>query len=463
MNRTLLLILCDFLLLNLLALTRWEQAEPTRPSQHAAPRTETEGGGSPEQDVVEMMRLSLEDERASREQLEQRLGSTQEQLSERERALAQLEADRNRLSSNLGETQQQAQQLRQQVEQAARDATMSRERMAQLQRDLEQREAEAARQREQLGQLAQQQEEARQRIQQLDVAVRVAEQEKSILRETADTYRQQAEIERIERQKVQESATHLAQGVGQLAEKSAEITREIRENRPINANTLFSEFLANRVPAQVKAVRPGVFGQVERDASARTVLVTDGQETIALIHFDDTPFTLYEPYTDWSRIDATLSRGGQNVRIPELRFLAVDPRVVAMPVTPEQAAALGVKVYQTALDPFKFPEAVLISNGGQGYGEVPFKLDPSNPSLVRMDNRLVRRLFGDYSPSRGDLVLSKTGELLGVMVNNDTCALVQHFTAFRSIRTGELGDARTSTVFAEIAARTGVRRPSTQR
>ena len=30
MNKTLLLIICDFLLLNLLALTRWEKAEPQR-------------------------------------------------------------------------------------------------------------------------------------------------------------------------------------------------------------------------------------------------------------------------------------------------------------------------------------------------------------------------------------------------------------------------------------------------
>jgi X-X-X-Leu-X-X-Gly heptad repeat protein len=456
MNRTLLLILCDFLLLNLLALTRWEQAEPTRPSQHVA-QTAGEGEGrSPEQDVLEVMRLSLEDERSSREQLEQRLGTTEEQLAAREQAVA-------RLSSTLGDTQQTADQLRQQFEQASRDATTSRERLAQLQRDLEQREAEATRQREQLSELAQQQAEARQRIQQLDVAVQVAEQEKLMLRETADTYRQQAESERVERLKVQESTSQLAQGVGQLAEKSAQITREMRDNRPINANTLFNEFLQNRVPTQVRATRPGLFGQVERDNAARTILVNDGQETVALVHFDDTPFTLLEPHTDWTRVEATLSRGSYRSSVPELRFLNVDPRLVAMPVNEAQVAALGAKVYLTAVDPFKFPDAVLISNGGQGYGEVPFKLDPGNPNYVRMDNRLVRRLFGDFSPSRGDLVLSKTGELLGIMINNDTCALVGNFTAFRTIPTGEQGDTRTSAILSEIAGRVGVRRPTTNR
>lgn len=460
MNRTLLLILCDFLLLNLLALTRWEQAEPTRPEQRPSVRV-GEGEGeraTAADDVADVMRLSLEDERAAREQLEQRLGMTEQQLQAREQAVAQLEALRAQLEASLGETRETAEELRARVEQATRDATMSRERLAQLQRDLEQREAEAARQQQELQELSRQQAEAQQRIQQLNVAVQVAEQEKAILRETADTYRTQAEIEREERLKVQESATQLAQGVGQLAEKSAEITREIRENRPINANALFSEFLANRVPSRIRARRPGFFGEVDRDAGAQTVLVTDGQQTYAILHFEDTPFTLFDPYTDWARVEASLVRGNRTVSVPEILFLSVDPRVVALPVTPAQVTELGVKVYQTALDPFKFPEAVLISNGGQGYGEVPFKLDANNPSYVRMDNRLVRRLFGDFSPSRGDLVLSKTGELLGVMVTNDVCALVGHFEPFRRIPTGDLGATQTGSIFADIANRVGIGR-----
>ena len=40
MNKTLLLIMCDFLLLNLLALTRWEKAEPSQMQlETAAPRS----------------------------------------------------------------------------------------------------------------------------------------------------------------------------------------------------------------------------------------------------------------------------------------------------------------------------------------------------------------------------------------------------------------------------------------
>jgi type IV secretory pathway protease TraF len=73
--------------------------------------------------------------------------------------------------------------------------------------------------------------------------------------------------------------------------------------------------------------------------------------------------------------------------------LSVDPRVVAIPVNTAQAAALGFKIYTLASEPFKFPEAVLISGGGDGYGEVSFQLDAAQPGYVRVDNLLLKRLL----------------------------------------------------------------------
>ena len=55
---------------------------------------------------------------------------------------------------------------------------------------------------------------------------------------------------------------------------------------------------------------------------------------------------------------------------------------------------------------------------------------------MRVDNRIFKRIFGDFAPSRGDLVFSKTGDLLGIMVNSDYCALLKDFTPTQRIRTG---------------------------
>lgn len=443
MNRTLLLILCDFLLLTLLALTRWETAEPERPPEAAsAERESADAAATAADDIVDLMKLSFEDQQSEQAAMEAELSA---ELARREAALQalatsqqQLETEREALAANLAQTEQTAAQLRQRADAAAGEAAASKARVEQLQRDLEQREAEAAKQAQDLARLTEEKAVAQEQIQNLNVAVKVAEQEKSLLRETADTYRQQAEVERQERIKVQETTVQLAEGVGALAEKSAQITQEMRENRPINANTLFSDFLLNRVPTIFNAARINLIGnELTRNAEARTVLVSDGTATYAIMHVEATPFNFVEPASQWARVFVTLAKDGVRAAAPELRFLARDPRIVAIPIEESQAQALGVKVYRTTTDPFRFSEAVLISNGGQGYGEVPFKLEADLPGYVRMDNRLLRRLFGDFSPSRGDLVLSKTGELLGVMVTSDLCAMVDEFLPQATIRTGD--------------------------
>jgi hypothetical protein len=390
------------------------------------------------------MRMSLEDERVQRDQTLAQLQATEQQLQQREQLLqqrdetirqreqnlARLETARAALAANLAETRQSAADLAQRYELAARDANVSKERLAQLQRDLEQTQTEAERRRQEVEKLAQEQAAAREKIENLNVAVKVAEQEKVILRETAETLKVQVQAEREERVKALETTTQLAQGVGQLAEKSTALTQEIRDNRPINANTLFNEFLANRVQATFTLYRSSALGGITRNRDARTILVRDGENIYAILHVDDTPFMLREPYPDWTQVRAAFVKDGARAPVAAINFLSLDPRLVTLPVTGQEAAALGAKIYETALDPFKFPEAVLISNGGKGYAELPFKLDPTQPGYVKMDNPF-------FSSLRGDLVISKTGELLGIMVNSSYCVVINNFLPARTLRTGD--------------------------
>jgi X-X-X-Leu-X-X-Gly heptad repeat protein len=463
MNKTLLLILCDFLLLNLLALTRWEKAEPPLPKQPPIPELAA-NAVTKDQDLVEMMRQSLADEKSVRDELAQKLSSADATLATREQSLTQLQAERARLAeernavaSTLTETQRAATDLSKKYSAATQEASMTKEQLAQLQRELAEKQAEADRQRQALAAREKQLDEAQKQNQVLTMAVVVSEQEKKTLREAADTLKGQVDIERGERIKVQEANTQLAQGVGQLAEKSGELTKEIRDNRPINANVLFSDFGANRVTAKFNATRRGFLGQAKPEKSANTVLVTDGQQVYALMHIADTVFSFGEIGTgiEWDSLAVELSKGGAaRNTASKVQFLAHDPRVVVVPLEPSQASALGARVYPLATEPFKFPEAVLIDGGGRGYGEVGFKLDPTEPGFVRVDNRFFKRLFGDFSPKRGDLVFAKTGELLGIMVNNDYCALLKSFAPAKTITAGpDIKSQATGALFNELISR----------
>ena len=456
MNRTLLLIIVDFLFLNLIALTRWEKAEPTHPRQLPVP--EMAGNMLPhDSDLVELMRLSLADEQKVREQTSTQLQAAQAEIQSKGQNLAQLQASRAQIESALTTTQQNVRELNNQVAAAAQETSVTKEHLAQIQRQLEEKQAEAERQRLQIAALALQQSEAQQRIEGLNVKVKVAEQAQSLLRSNLDEAKQQVEAERLERQKVMAQTDQLTAGVGQLAQKSGEIAQEIRSNQPINANTLFSDFLSNRVTAKLSAYRKVLIGSGNHVGETKTVLVTDGKAIYALLHASETPFAVTiteEKPVDWERIAGDFGRPPVTAPISEFQFLALDPRLIVIPVDADLAARLGVKVYKTALDPYKFPEAVLVSHGGAGYGEVTFQVDSQTPRYVRMDNRLIKHLIGEFTPTAGDLVFAKTGELIGIMVNSDYCAVVDNFLSVKTIKAGDdTLDQHTGKLLAEMNSR----------
>ncbi len=450
MNKTLLLILCDFLLLTLLALTRWDSATPAKPATTVS--VQSAGASipaSPEQDMIAVMKLSLEDEQSRRDALTSDLTQTETLKTAAEQAGA-------KLSATLTETQANAEKLDRALALTRADAEAERARAEQFARDLAVRASEAKRQQEDIAKLEKAEASARRRAEDLSVTVQVAEKEKAILTEQTTLLRAEVAIERAERQRVQQTTVELVQGVGQLAEQSSALKREIIESRPINANTLFTAFLERRLTTRFTAARTSFFGRVNRSRESNTVLAGDGRDTFALLHVDDTPFSWTEQngQSDWERLALSLTRSVVTVAAGRVEFLSSDPRLVVVPLTAEEAGTLKSEVYLIALEPFKFPEAVLISAGGKGYGELPFKLDPENPGYVQVDNRLVRRLFGDFSPSRGDLVLSKTGELLGLMVNTGTCALITNFLPHKTLALGDdLKATPTGPLLEEVAAR----------
>src|SRR5216684_2409426 len=99
MNKTLLLIIVDFLFLNLIALTRWEKAEPVHPNKPPVPQIAANDTASPDKDLVEMMKQSLADEQATRAQVTQQLQSAQSALQQRDQNLSQLQSERTKLTS----------------------------------------------------------------------------------------------------------------------------------------------------------------------------------------------------------------------------------------------------------------------------------------------------------------------------------------------------------------------------
>jgi hypothetical protein len=67
-----------------------------------------------------------------------------------------------------------------------------------------------------------------------------------------------------------------------------------------------------------------------------------------------------------------------------------------------------------------------------------------------MDHNSLKGLFGKFNPSTGDLVFSKNGDLLGVMVNNTYCVVIRNFEAAATFRFG--ADARSQPIADTLAS-----------
>lgn len=452
MNRSILIVICDFLLVSLLAFSAIDIDKLGEQPANMNPRVQvasTNTGAESGKQLAEVMRLALDEERRNREQLMSELsrarstvGEQQSLLEQRARELTQVQnqvtsfqqqvSEKEQQAARLAQQQAQLQQqyvaaqtnihgLSQQLQATSLQAIVSTERLAAMEAELRRQQQQAAALEGKLSSLQASNEVVLNEKQRLSSQLQVAEVEKRFAAQ------QLAQVEQLVQHERQEKAK-LAEGVIALASKSDELTQEIRENRPLAPNTIFFEMLTNKVRASFTASRSGAFGtDASKRRDAETVLVTDGTNTFALYHVQDTPLDLWTPGTDWEGLSGTMAGLKEEVPIRSIAFYRRDPRLVLVPLTPGEVSRLGVKPYALSTDPFKFQDAVLVGVKEGYYGECRFQIDVTTPDYVKLDNNFIRGLFGKFNPSRGDLVFSKNGELLGVMANKNYCLMIQNW------------------------------------
>jgi hypothetical protein len=508
MNRSVMIVICDFLLLMLVASARFDEipsistalperiGTPVERLNHAtAPVAEINPGEIPPRtaELLDTMKASLEEERVSREELsamlsqtkdalqtqqqlttqrEQELRQAQMQARSKEQEARRIDQERAALASQFNEAQQNIAQIQKQLDATAlesrlsqkrlaqveqqyalaqtnavnlekqlsstgTEARLARERLAQLEADLRSRQAEAEQARERIEQVEKLRQTAELDRERIAGDLRVAETQKQMTQEQLQAAKGQIAAVQQEKAQMQKVTSQLAQGVTQVAEKQGELTKEIRENRPLTANTIFADFLTNRVDTDFRANRAGLFGRtISNDSQARTILVSDGAQTFAIFHVKDTPFRFDQYNREWERFIMHLYRFGAILPVPQINFLSLDPRVIVAPVTDQQARQLGARVYRLTSDPLRFQDALLIGADEGYYGECRFTLDARNSGYIKMDRSFLGRITGKFNPNAGDLVFSKSGDLIGMMVNKQYCAVLRSFVPHATIPTG---------------------------
>lgn len=454
MNRSILIVICDFLLVSLLAFSTVDinkVADNGSARQLSVQIATNAPAAESGKDLTAVMRTALTEERKNRDLLmgelqknrealvkqqgllsekEKQVQTFQQEIQSREQTTGKLQVEQKALQERYASALTNIQNLSQQVQSSSSEAVASREKLSAMEAELKRRTQEAAAMQQQMNDLAKSNQAVLSEKQQLASQLQVAQVETRHATEQVASLKQEVTVEREEKAK-------LAEGVKALASKSGELTQEIRENRPLAPNTIFNDFVTNRVEARFNAVRSGAFGfDTSRRKDTESVLVSDGTNIFAMCHVQDTPLSLTVPGTDWASLTGTLSRGSAGVQIHSLFFYLRDPRIALIPVSKAEAKQLGGKIYQISSSPYKFQDAVLVGAREGYYGECRFEIDLSTPEYVKLDRSFFKGLFGKFNPSRGDLVFAKTGELLGIMANDTYCLMIHNFDAGASFQFG---------------------------
>jgi hypothetical protein len=424
MNRSILIVICDFLLLSLLTFStdiNHMADENTRPPTKIV--VATNAVPNPGNDLAAAMKLALEEEHKSATQLQQQLAAAREATGQQQTQLSQREQENLRLQQQVAAAQTNLENMNRQLQTSSAQSELAQQKFADAETAAQKAADLAAALRKQLDELSRSNQLAQAEKDKLANQLQVAEVTARAANEKAALLQQEAQAAHAENVK-------LAEGFKTLATNSTQLTQEIRANTALAPNTIFSDFVSNRVAAAIVAARTGFFSQdTARDKKTESVLVTDGTNTFALCHVADTPLTLWDPGTDWDKFTGALTWGAMQVPIHSLTFHAQDPRVVMMPVTEADARKLGCHVYRLSSNPYKFQDAVLVGANEGYYGECSFQIELNTPQYLKLDRSLLKGLFGKFNPSRGDLVFSRTGELLGIMVNNTYCLTLRGFAA----------------------------------
>jgi hypothetical protein len=427
MNRSILIVICDFLLLSLLTFSTdlnkmvgQEDGAPTVKADAVSRPPDNNG-----KELAAVMKQALVEEQANREQLQAELLQTREtarqqeelaarQAKEIEQMVQQLQQQRAELEKQYAAAQTNIQVLNQKLQSTATEATMTKEKLTAREAELQKQKVVAS--------------SLQQQIELLNGRLQAADNEKRLTTGQITLMQQQVQAEQAQN-------ARLVEGYKVLATNSTSVTKVVHDSGGLAPNTIFDDFVKNRVQTSFHAIRSGLLGvDLSKNKNSVTVLVTDGANTFALCHVQDTPLTLADRGTDWEGLTGLLIHNQVQVPIRSLSFHVQDPRVVFMPVTKAEVSQLGCKVYPISSDPYKFQDAVLVGAQEGGYGQCSFQIDLTTPEYVKLVRNKV--LFGKFSPSRGDLVFSRAGELLGVMANDNYCLMMHEFAESESLQFG---------------------------
>lgn len=489
MNKTLMLVICDFLLLSMLALARFDPPEEAPQATLDA----TASDATAEAELIALLEESLQAEQGSRENLSSDLSETRENLQEKARLLAEREAQLEETLANLEMTAEEAAELaasktaieqaqaelqaerdslaerfeetREQLEktseeriqmadtlgQLKEERSVADERLKQAEEALRLREIELAKRETELRALEEEREQLASTSEELNRELQVAQAQKSLLE--TNLAEEQAEKAVLQKEKEEafaradrltENVSELGQGVSQLGQNVTTLTQsseaireEIEAARPQTTSEIFTRFQNNQATVRFISQEQALLrGETERVYESKSILIKDSEGTTFLVtHSNNTPFA-FSKTANLDSVSLEIQIGSGTLPVRQIGFLATDPRLVFIPLPKIFVDSTGLETFDLALQPERWEEAILVKDDESNFGRTEFRRITSSGRFLKMDRPALGELFADFASSRGDLAFTKNSQFIGLMTDTDHAVVIDKFVAAAIIDLG---------------------------
>ena len=490
MNKTLMLVICDFLLLSMLALARFDPPE----EKPEATLDATASSATAEAELIALLEESLESELSSRQNLTEDLTETRESLQEKARLLAEREAALEATQTNLEATTAKAEELARtkaqiEAEQAALAQDKARieaeraqlaERFDSTRTELEAAKTEKVNLVTTLGQLKEESSVTKEKLNQTEeeliareialaereAALKAAEEEKARLAAEREALNRQLEVAQAERRlleqnltaeqaekmqlqrekeqayaradRLTENVSELGQGVSQLGkgvstltQTSQDIKKEIEAARPQTMSEIFTRFQNNRASLRFTATERTLLGGTNtRSYESKSILIRDQAGDIFLVtHSSNSPFAFNKNANNLLAAKLEVTLGNRRFPVNQIGFLSADPRILFIPLPKTVVDASGLETFPLALQPERWEEAVLIKNDESNFGRAGFRRLTESERFLKMDRPALGQLFADFASSRGDLAFTKNSQFIGQLTDTEYAVVIDDFLA----------------------------------
>lgn len=479
MNRSLLLVVCDFLLLSLLGLADFERSGQPVTGEDNVRAIETTSTPEPDNAMMDLLASALAAEQTSQVELQEELSRAKEELSalesskealsesleektqamaEREKQLAEAREDAKRVAEEKAAAEERAAAIQEERDRIAAERQTAADEAKQLsatvdelasrantsEEELQRRSAELARLESELAERTQKLAEAERRRDEVETdrirlvnEVATAEREKLLLSSTLQSARETINVERREKEQLRQQTESLTEGVTRLADASTEITAEVKKLRPKTTNEIFQNVKANQVRIQFEGANAGIFSENSFSESVETVLTEVNGRVFLWVQLSQTPFADPDRRRFINSLDVFLQAGDTRFRVPQLGILRDEKTLLFLPLSEEIVGRLGVEIFPTSQTPFRFEDMVVIDLPDTRYGESSFRINTRKPGYLEIDSRVFSALFGEFSPSAGDLAFTRTGEFLGIVTKAGEAWMVESVNTGGKIDFGE--------------------------